>query len=76
VNASWRKKCKRRTTTASSGLTASFALPSSVDADKTSAEYKDGVLTLSMPKREEAKRKTIKIQTSGEPKQVAAGANR
>jgi HSP20 family protein len=50
----------------------SFTLPSPVDADKVSAEYKDGVLTLSMPKREEAKRKTIKIRTSGEPKQAAA----
>src|SRR6516162_2163742 len=57
-------------------FTRSFALPSSVDADKTSAEYKDGVLTLTMPKREEAKRKTIKIQTSGEPRQVAAGARK
>ena len=57
-------------------FTRSFALPSSVDDDKTSAEYKDGVLTLTMPKREEAKHKTIKIQTSEEPKQVAAGARK
>ena len=58
-------------------FTRSFALPSSVDADKTSAEYKDGVLTLTMPKREEAKRKSIKIQTSGgEAKQVAAAARK
>jgi len=42
----------------------SFALPSSVDADKVSAEYKDGILTLTMPKKEEAKPKTIKIQPS------------
>lgn len=54
----------------------SFTLPASVDTDKASAEYKDGMLTLTMPKREEAKRKTIKIQTSGEPKQVGAGAGR
>lgn len=40
-----------------------FALPSSIDADKVQAEYKDGVLTLAMPKREEAKPKTIKINT-------------
>ena len=40
-----------------------FALPSSIDADKVQAEYKDGVLTLTMPKREEAKPKTIKINT-------------
>jgi len=37
-------------------FTRSFALPSSVDADNTSAQYKDGVLTLTMPKREESKR--------------------
>ncbi len=41
-----------------------FALPSSIDADKVTAEYKDGVLTLTMPKREEAKPKTIKIDVS------------
>ena len=28
-----------------------FALPGSIDADKVQAEYKDGVLTLTMPKR-------------------------
>ncbi len=41
-----------------------FALPSSIDADKVTAEYKDGVLTLTMPKRQEAKPKTIKINLS------------
>ena len=41
-----------------------FALPSSIDADKVTAEYKDGVLTLRMSKREEAKPKTIKINVS------------
>jgi HSP20 family protein len=39
----------------------SFALPSSIDVDKVNAEYKNGVLTLTMPKREEAKPKTIQI---------------
>ncbi len=45
-------------------FTRSFALPSSVSADKAKAEYKDGVLTLTMPKREEAKPKTIQINVS------------
>lgn len=45
-------------------FTRTFALPSSVDADRVSAEYKDGVLTLTLPKREEAKPKTIKINVS------------
>ncbi len=41
-----------------------FALPSSVDASNVKAEYKNGVLTLTMPKREEAKPKTIKINVA------------
>jgi len=39
----------------------SFTLPASVDADKVQAEFKDGVLTLTLPKKEEAKAKKIKI---------------
>ncbi len=41
-----------------------FALPGSVDASNVKAEYKNGILTLTMPKREEAKPKTIKINVS------------
>jgi HSP20 family protein len=42
----------------------SFALPNTVDAEKINASYKDGVLNLVIPKKEEAKEKparTIKI---------------
>jgi len=42
----------------------SFSLPNSIDAEKVKAEYKDGLLTLTMPKREEAKPKTIKIDVA------------
>lgn len=42
----------------------SFSLPNSIDADKVAAEYKDGLLTLTLPKREETKPKTIKIDVS------------
>jgi HSP20 family protein len=45
-------------------FTRTFSLPNSVDADKVSANYQDGVLTLTMPKKEEAKPKTIKINVS------------
>ena len=45
-------------------FTRSFSLPNSIDADKVTAEYKDGQLTLTLPKREEAKPKTIKINVS------------
>ena len=42
----------------------SFALPNSIDAEKVAAEYQDGLLTLTLPKREETKPKTIKINVS------------
>jgi len=42
----------------------SFSLPNSIEADKVKAEFKDGLLTLTMPKREEAKPKTIKIDVT------------
>ena len=45
-------------------FTRTFSLPNSVDADKVSANYQDGVLTLTMPKKEEAKPKTIKVNVS------------
>jgi HSP20 family protein len=37
------------------------SLPSTVDADKVKAEFKDGVLQLTMPKVERTKRRAIKI---------------
>jgi HSP20 family protein len=40
----------------------SFVLPDSVDANASDAQYKNGVLTLTFPKREEAKPKTINIR--------------
>jgi len=45
-------------------FTRTFSLPNSIDADKVAASFKDGVLTLTMPKKEEAKPKTIKINVS------------
>jgi HSP20 family protein len=37
-----------------------FAIPNSVNADKISADYSDGILKIHLPKREEAKKKPIK----------------
>src|SRR5689334_3014746 len=42
----------------------SFALPETVDTDKVSADYKDGVLTITVPKKEVAKPRSIKIEVS------------
>ncbi len=38
-----------------------FALPASVDAANVAADYKDGVLKVRLPLREEAKRRTVPI---------------
>ena len=39
----------------------SFALPTAVNGDKVTAEYRDGVLKIVMPKKEETKPKPIMI---------------
>jgi HSP20 family protein len=40
----------------------SFTLPSTVRSDKIDAVYKDGVLTITLPKAEEAKPKQIEVK--------------
>ena len=39
----------------------SFTLPRTVDAEKISASYREGILEIDVPKREEAKPKQIRI---------------
>ena len=47
----------------SSGMFArTITLPGSVNADKARSEFKDGVLKLALPKVENAKRRTIKVE--------------
>ncbi|MGQ9627532.1 MAG: Hsp20/alpha crystallin family protein [Anaerolineae bacterium] len=41
----------------------SLILPTSVVADKAEAEFENGILTLTIPKAEEVKAKSIKIKT-------------
>jgi HSP20 family protein len=55
----------------------SFALANSVNPDGIKADYQNGVLTLNVPKREEAKPKQIKVtvgSSTGTPAFAAAGA--
>jgi HSP20 family protein len=42
-------------------FTRSFTLPAAIDASRISASYKDGVLTIRLPQREEAKPKQITV---------------
>jgi HSP20 family protein len=42
----------------------SFTLPNTIDASKVSADYKNGVLTVQLPFREEAKPRTINVDVA------------
>ena len=42
----------------------SFSLPPTVDSGKVGAEYKNGVLTVRLPLREEAKPRSIKVEVA------------
>lgn len=41
-----------------------FSLPPTVDSAKIAAEYKDGVLSVKLPVRDEAKPRTVKVEVA------------
>lgn len=41
-----------------------FSLPKTIDAGKVKAKYTNGILTLTLPKKEEAKPKEIQVEVS------------
>src|SRR3984957_11643148 len=43
----------------------SFSLPNTVNSEAIGAEYKNGVLTVNLPKREESKPRQVKVQVNG-----------
>jgi HSP20 family protein len=43
----------------------SFSLPNTVDTSKVSADFKNGVLTVKLPFREEARPRTINVEVAG-----------
>jgi HSP20 family protein len=53
----------------------SFTLANTVNSEAIKADYQNGVLTLNIPKREEAKPKQIKVNV-GTPKVAVAAAGR
>ena len=55
-------------------FTRSFSLASTVNSEAIKADYQNGVLTLTIPKREEAKPKQIKVNVGTPAMAAAAGA--
>jgi len=43
----------------------SFAVPSTFDSEKIAASYKNGVLSVSLPKKDAAKPRQIKVEVAG-----------
>ena len=58
-------KDKRYTERTYGRFSRSMTLPADVDEAKASAGFKDGVLTITLPKREEARARSRKIPISG-----------
>ena len=56
------RKTKGQEGEESFALSRSIAIPEDVHADKVSAAYENGVLTVTLPKKEEAKPKKITIE--------------
>jgi HSP20 family protein len=52
----------------------SFSLANTVNTEAIKADYKDGVLTLKVPKREEAKPKQIKVSVGAADANTLAAA--
>jgi HSP20 family protein len=59
-----KKENYHRVERAYGAFTRSFTLPTVVDAGAVKAEFKDGVLRLTLPRREEAKPKQIQISVA------------
>jgi HSP20 family protein len=59
-----REEQYRRVERSYGGFTRSFTLPTTVDATAIAADYKNGVLTIRLPLREEAKPRQIQVQVN------------
>lgn len=51
----------------------SFVLPREVEQDRIDAQFRNGVLTITIPKSEKAKPRRISIRNGGETQRVEAG---
>lgn len=53
----------------------SFSVPAPINADGVEAQYQDGILTLHLPKAEQARARTIKIQAKDTIGRIASSPN-
>ena len=60
-----KEECCHRIERTYGAFSRTFSLPTTVDTSKVSADYKDGVLTIKLPVREEAKPKQIQVRVQG-----------
>jgi HSP20 family protein len=51
-------------------------LPDSVDSEKVRSTYENGVLEITLPKAEEKKRKQIKVNVSGDNKEIKSSSTK
>ena len=55
-------------------FTRTFTLPSTVNVDAVSADFRDGVLRVMLPKKEEVKERQIQVKVVGESEAPKVGA--
>lgn len=57
-------------------FTRSFTLPNSVSGEGASADYRNGVLRVTLPKREETKARRIEVKGEGSSKTIEASTDK
>ncbi|MDO8835938.1 MAG: Hsp20/alpha crystallin family protein [Vicinamibacterales bacterium] len=62
MDAQMSEDCCHRVERSYGTFSRTFSLPATVDGGRVSADYKDGVLTVKLPMREEAKPRQIPVQ--------------
>ena len=65
MDSAMKDECCHRIERTYGSFSRTFSLPTTVDTSKVSADYKNGVLTIKLPVREEAKPKQIQVQVQG-----------
>lgn len=57
-------------------FTRSFTLPNTVSGEGASADYRNGVLRVTLPKREETKARRIEVKGEGAPRTIEAKSDK